>query len=612
MKHINDMKMTDLKNKANRFSKVDIAAVVLFVCIAVYYFFYARRGIQSVDEAFYYTIPHRLMQGDRLFVDEWHLSQLSGLLQYIPFRLLYLLIGSTEGIILSLRYLYGTIKLIFYWYIYIRLREYGVAGLVAVTIYMFFEPYGYFTLNYYNMGIMASLIVCMILFIRKKNNPLIWFFCGIVFACGVLAQPYTLLIYIVFVVICGVNILGKKTERESFGVKSFVFVTLGAVTVFTVFCIVLFSQSDIKTLTATVPELLTDAEYELSFRLENYFEVSRLVGAAKCVGYVICLLYVFLLIGILICRRRKINARLPLTFAACLLFAAAVISIYVQGLKNAPLGILVVQELPLYFFGIVCYLLTEKKDRRMLAFWSYHFIFSLIVFCESDIAVGIGAPGACIASVILFSLLAAEIRAEQSTGKTGEKSRKKARLRKNDRVAVRAASFGIAAAIAAGAFSVFAFIVFSNCWHFSETFYSGSKEPLDTVLTEGPMKGIYTCSSTASRYTDAIEDLKKIKETTDGAVYIANAAPAFYLYLDRPYSTYAAYYVPADSETRMLRWWELHKDKLPEIIYIPKFNCESYIIDEEDALRKLDFIKSIWKNSESIESSVGITVKVKK
>ena len=62
----------------------------------------------------------------------------------------------------------------------------------------------------------------------------------------------------------------------------------------------------------------------------------------------------------------------------------------------------------------------------------------------------------------------------------------------------------------------------------------------------------------------------------------------------------------------MLRWWELHKDKLPEVIYIPKFNCESYLPDEEQAKEKLRFIKSVYDYSEITESSAGYTVSVKK
>ena len=43
-----------------------------------------------MDEGFYLTIPYRLIQGDCLLVDEWHVSQLAGFL-LIPVLKLYLL-----------------------------------------------------------------------------------------------------------------------------------------------------------------------------------------------------------------------------------------------------------------------------------------------------------------------------------------------------------------------------------------------------------------------------------------------------------------------------------------------------------------------------------------
>lgn len=65
------------------------------------------------------------------------------------------------------------------------------------------------------------------------------------------------------------------------------------------------------------------------------------------------------------------------------------------------------------------------------------------------------------------------------------------------------------------------------------------------------------------------------------------------MYLDLPYSTFSAWYNPR-SITRQLRWWELHPDKLPEYIYVPYFDCDSYIRDEESLQTAFDFLNDCY------------------
>ena len=80
---------------------------ILFICLlsaaVLFSFWKMRYGFGGNDEAFYLTIPHRLLKGDALFIDEWNLSQMSSIL-LVPFVWLYTLIaGSTDGIILACR-----------------------------------------------------------------------------------------------------------------------------------------------------------------------------------------------------------------------------------------------------------------------------------------------------------------------------------------------------------------------------------------------------------------------------------------------------------------------------------------------------------------------------
>ena len=68
----------------------DIIAVISFFVFALLVYLYRINwGMASVDETFYLTTPFRLVQGDALLVDEWHVSQLSAVLIY-PILKIYL------------------------------------------------------------------------------------------------------------------------------------------------------------------------------------------------------------------------------------------------------------------------------------------------------------------------------------------------------------------------------------------------------------------------------------------------------------------------------------------------------------------------------------------
>ena len=80
--------------------------VILF-CGVMFYLYRIRWGMADVDEGFYLTIPLRMFQGDALLFEEWHVSQLSALLEYPILKIYMLFAKDTEGIILAFRYIYS-------------------------------------------------------------------------------------------------------------------------------------------------------------------------------------------------------------------------------------------------------------------------------------------------------------------------------------------------------------------------------------------------------------------------------------------------------------------------------------------------------------------------
>ncbi len=79
---------------------------VFFAGTVCFLLWKCQYGYANIDEAFYLTIPYRMIQGDGLILHEWHLSQLSGLLLYPAVSLYLLIIGGTEGILFHFRILF--------------------------------------------------------------------------------------------------------------------------------------------------------------------------------------------------------------------------------------------------------------------------------------------------------------------------------------------------------------------------------------------------------------------------------------------------------------------------------------------------------------------------
>ncbi len=79
-----------MKSLKKNISRTDIGAAIVFCIVALVLVLSAVFSHVIDDKAFYYTIPQRLLQGDRLLVDEWHPTQLAALFQLLPYLRFFL------------------------------------------------------------------------------------------------------------------------------------------------------------------------------------------------------------------------------------------------------------------------------------------------------------------------------------------------------------------------------------------------------------------------------------------------------------------------------------------------------------------------------------------
>ena len=104
--NIKNLKVNNSGRSVLKSENLCILFIILFSLSVLFNIWRAKFGYFSRDESLYLAIPYRMLQGDLLLLNEWHLSQMSAFLIYPLLKLYLLLFQTTDGIALNFRYIY--------------------------------------------------------------------------------------------------------------------------------------------------------------------------------------------------------------------------------------------------------------------------------------------------------------------------------------------------------------------------------------------------------------------------------------------------------------------------------------------------------------------------
>lgn len=189
--------MTDCKSIFKKNFDV-ILFLALLIPLSVMLFARCRYGFVSSDEAFYLTIPYRLLQGDALLLHEWNLSQLIAWVLQVPVRIYFLFFKNTDGIYLSFRYIYVTLHICGSTALFLMLRKYsGIGAALSSIFYCLYAPFGIPALSYNSLGIAFLTLAAVILTCAPPHR---WSIAlsGLLFALSVLCCPHLAVIYVLY------------------------------------------------------------------------------------------------------------------------------------------------------------------------------------------------------------------------------------------------------------------------------------------------------------------------------------------------------------------------------------------------------------------------------
>jgi len=381
--------------------KFDLIALALGLAVFIFMALTARNGVSAPDESFYFTVTQRLSLGEKLIADEWNIAQLVHLLNVLPYTFFTKITGGTEGIILFMRYLFIAVNAVFYVYVYIKLRRFRIWGIAAALSFCAVVLQTIFSITYFTSAPMAALAFCLIIMTDEGDKKLPKLaFTGVLLACAILAEPYLIagfIIWFITVILRQALIKKGRNALKDFGFildpRVFFGVTLGAVAVFIPFMAYMIFGGSFEHFAQAFPYLAAGGEIG---KLGTVLFKKCMDGAVYFgVPFLVCQLITLAAAVVLKIRRMRSAKikRLVFLFASAAL-AGGYIYAGIKTLSTEEMSVWVAfaeyHNFSFFLFSPVPFLLSEKKQPRLTAFWASGAVFNVLVDASSAVILGSG------------------------------------------------------------------------------------------------------------------------------------------------------------------------------------------------------------------------------
>lgn len=560
-------------NVKTKIQRKDIIAIAGIIGIVIFSIWKAKYGFGGKDVSFYLNIPYRMVNGDILFWDEWNLAQLSSFLLYPMMKFYMAIMGTTEAIILHFRYIYIMVNAIVAMIMYSRLRRYGNISVIATAIYAVFSPFNHTMLSYNSLGMMFGFLGVVLLATSDKKRT--YFLGGLCYAIATLCQPLLALLFVVASLMVIVYCYARR-KRE----------TLHKWMLFTSACIILsipvfiyfITNIGIEKLLLCFPGMTMDLGIEHSVNFEIISLLKSLLGALlpKTIynvgGMVINTVYIMLFIYIAILgiwilylfdRIKKAGESRGLIYikALCILSILASITCCLA-VKTNPINIVC---FPWIFPGIMAYFHLQNKSLQKLFRYSVIWgVLHMISYLTSN-------GGAAVFSVAWFPNAVISIMVVYYTVCKERGSKQKINL------------VNICIAI-----TLFCLIFVRG----KGLFHDDSIEKLTREVQSGPGAGLWVSEADYLTYTNIQDDLEKLDYRNKKLLLLTERTWA-YLFTDIPLSQYSTYFPGINSQSIKVlkKYYDVNKDKKPDLIYIPNESLNEISIDEIIIQLELDTYK---------------------
>lgn len=542
--------MSLLKNR----KLIYISFFTLFIISSVFLFWRCKYGFGNFDESYYLALVYRLYQGDSLLVNEWNGTQLFSFLLYPFFKVYMLFAGTTEGVILSFRYIFTAVwctATIFFFY---RLRNISLVGaLVGSLMFMLFTPHSVMALSYQSIGLLCYLLCLIIAFTSKRFFGVQYFFSGLFFAAAVICSPFFAFFYFFFTVFVMLTLFFKTKEKYTKFRYYWIYQTVGILFLFTVFAVFLFSRTSLNDVINSIPVILQlggslhrsifylFAKFFYSVFQANYFSLP-----------ILCLYLVLLAVGF----KKLLNKRI-LFLSACGLTIFYLISGAV--LSDFPNYAM----FPLSTLGFYCFLNSKDNPKIRKMFFRMYLpgvAYAICIYLVSNQffkSCSIAFAVSSISSVFIVLSYIEELFL---------KSKKLKDSKMNENNVPKTIVAAVVSVLFIAQISTEAVLRYKHVF-----FEAAPMSEMTSYINYGPEKGIYASKALSEGYDYFRDDVNRIRNSDADQVLLMTPYSVLYLATEKKNSSYSAW-VWYDDRNRMVpileKYYELCDYKKPDLVYV--------------------------------------------
>ena len=437
------------------------------------------------------------------------------------------------------------------------MKRFGWVRILPALFYFVTTPYNINSLSYNTLAFGFVLLVLVTMASVEDWKPIHAFLCGIFSAGAVLANPYAVLLFILYGVLCAVSFFRNRKRQEEMNpllsVKSFIFMGLGAFAIFVLFVIFVFSRAGLSEILESFSYIVMDTERKKPFleKFAKYF--IRIHRYYKGQVYVTAVL----LAAWGLDRKKKIPGWLYLVLE----MVAALPYIVLYGFFGYSSVVDVVGinyiMIPLSFVGMIAYVTAKQKDRRL--FWCWYvpgLIYTLLAHFATDTGI------LTVSASYMIPSAASILLTWQAVYQQSRESWKR-NLR--------------------SLFYIFLAVLFLACIYLRMVYVWGDEQMpyLTAKLEEGPLKGIHTSQENEILYQNVLDDMEDLQLTEEDRLFVVGIAPWMYLNTDAECAAYSTW-MTQETDPLIPLYYELHPEKLPTVIYC--YGYDESMLDTEFAV----------------------------
>ena len=536
--------MFEQKNR----SKTRLVFFLGAVLIAALYGWRLRYGNAELDEAFYMTVPFRMLKGDTLLMDEWHVTQLSGFL-LTPFMALQrLLVGSLEGVALNFRIFWLIEHLTVMTLVYFLLEKRACfAAAAAAWIYGLFTPFGIMALSYNSMGVDAVFLLA-ILFYLGHCSAAADVLKGFLLAVMVLCNPYTLGLYAALMLLTLAHgIFRRQTQLSGIHVLRWHLGILILLIPFTVH--VLSGMDSVSALMTQLRYILYDPAHE---RKEFVSSSLRWIRSVQKWNPEFFRVYAPLLLAGLIIRRAR-----PAVLSMIMLLCAYYV------LRDARYFMYIWDGNSMVLFacfaGAAAFLFSQKKElRALLCVFALPFGYALCINMASNQALRSVLCGFMPACCLSMVLLEDYCRAHAVMIRWG-----------NLRMPYLAAAAVLALCVQLSAQSYIR--LFQVFWEWEPP------RAMTASIESGPLKGIATTPQKKSEYERLCQEIEQLGALENKQIAFFQSVPTGFLIADAQMGSPSAWMEFDDlRDERLTAYYQLNPQNRPDILFVDRLSLDTW------------------------------------